>query len=118
MPSLPADIHYNKDFARHYVAFSIHGTNKFIMAYRETKPLSKAFTPVPSRFHTGTVAAATTKYHWSGLAGDFRNNDNAWEAPKLTDPKEVLRAFRRLAKCGWTLHPEKLLAFKKHHGIR
>ncbi len=91
---------------KYYIAFSIHGTNKFTVATKDIdlsiSPLSllaqHGFTVAQSR-RFKTDPADGIKMHWSKL--------NRKDGTPLQDKGWVTRRFKQLVAQGWVLVKDK-----------
>lgn len=99
-----------------YIAYSIHGTNAFIVATLETKDYNDIasipngvrvqnlyFTVAKSRMPNPT----DTKLHWDQL--------NTLKGEPMKSPYHILRRFKILEKAGWTINKD---AFIKRHYVK
>ena len=81
-----------------YIAFSIHGSNCFIVATRrliEGAPLPSGFSVVPSRRPDVDVTIDGYKLNWTKLCKA--------DGTPHTNPGWVLRRFNELERRGWTI---------------
>ena len=81
-----------------YIAFSIHGSNCFIVATRrliESAPLPSGFGVVQSRRPDVDVTIDGCKLNWTKLCKA--------DGTPHTNPGWVLRRFNELERRGWTI---------------
>ena len=90
---------------KHYIAFSIHGTNAFLIAgtdsdeaVSKTSDLTRTDSRLPMDEQTGT------KYLWSKL-------NNKKTGKPYENPGQVIKRFRELAKIGWKIDEDSYKAF-------
>jgi len=94
----------------YYIAFSIHGTNSFIVATRSMTEkeykehmASRMLFPLTSRLPK--PLPGHTKLGWTRL--------NTKDGTPLRSPPLILSRFSELAKNGWTVDKEKFV--EKHY---
>ena len=85
-----------------YIAFSIHGTGRFITAMKEVEQVSdvtadKAFTVVKSR-NVKYYESLSTKLHYSKLL--------TAKGEPLRSPPTIVKIFNDLEKDGWIIKKE------------
>jgi len=93
-----------------YIAFSIHGTNTFLVATKEAKDikaLGNEFRAAASRRPNLTIEKDGQKITWNGLM------------TKSGEPHKshiyVLGKFYELGRMGWEINQESLNKFKTKH---
>jgi len=83
---------------KYYLAFSVHGTNKFFVLTREAErveDLGPGFRVVSSRRPLYNPQTDGFKVHWTGLT---RKKDGQ----PYTNPVWIRRRLRELQNAGWT----------------
>lgn len=82
---------------KYYIAFSVHGTNRFYVATKESSgpisALGEGFTPVPSRRADYDHSKDGVKLHWAKLC---RKDGHPY-----TNRAWVVRRFKELEQQGW-----------------
>ena len=89
----------SKKIFKAYIAFSIHGTNKFIVAVKNKINIEKlpaGFNVAKSRRPDYNVTRDGIKLHWDGL---LRKSDNT----PYVSPSMILRRFKELETQGWII---------------
>ena len=107
-----------------YIAFSIHGTNAFLVAVREIQPVApdakilliagRPFQTTVSRRPDHNPALDGLKLLWGSLYRKDSYPDGAYHQP-IKCPVKALRLFKLLESEGWTIfNREEFLARHAH----
>lgn len=96
---------------QHYIAFSIHGTNAFIIATRELSKKESTDLLASGEYKVATSRLAkpkvpgSVKLTWSGLT-------NKATGQPLKSPPVIIARFKKLEALGWTV--DKIKFVEKH----